>query len=378
MICPQFKPIVGGYERSADRLSSAIAKLGNKVVVVTERRSTEMAQIERSNGYTISRLFCIYRPYIHTISSALSLTQFLLNHGRRFHVWHVHQFGISASIAIVLGKVLNRPVLLKLTNSGTKGISSQFGGQLFGTIGKYLHQRIDACISISDETSLEAIKFGIPVSRIHLLPNGIDGSKYSYTDIARKQRLKKELNIQTQNLIINVSILRKQKNHRLLIDAWGKLPAEMREKSVLAVVGDGPLLKQLIEYTELKKLSDSIYFMGQMSDVIPWYQAADLYVISSDHEGLSNSMIEALASGLPVISTKVSGSSIISTPIEAGILVDTENEYQLTTAMKSLISDTSKREIFSINARNIFETNFSIDTISKRMHTLYNETISGH
>ena len=68
-----------------------------------------------------------------------------------------------------------------------------------------------------------------------------------------------------------------------------------------------------------------VHLAGQRSDVATWYRAADVYVISSHNEGLSNSMIEALAFGLPVISTRVSGSSILVESPAAGLVVDVGN-----------------------------------------------------
>ena len=69
-------------------------------------------------------------------------------------------------------------------------------------------------------------------------------------------------------------------------------------------------------------LAGSVHLAGQRSDVATWYRAADVYVIPSLLEGLSNTMIEALASGLPVISTRVSGSSILLESPTAGLVVD--------------------------------------------------------
>ena len=82
MISPEFRPIVGGYERAAERLSTALVEAGIRVVVIAERRDRAWPAIEAINGYEIRRLPCSYRRHLHTITSLLSFAGFLLRHGR--------------------------------------------------------------------------------------------------------------------------------------------------------------------------------------------------------------------------------------------------------------------------------------------------------
>ena len=129
MISPQFRPLVGGYERAAERLSAALAEVGLRVVVIAERRDRAWPAMECIDGYEVRRLSCSYRRHRHAVTSLLSFAGFLLRHGREFDVWHVHQYGFHAALAVALGKVLRRPVVLKLTSSGAMGIESAMGGR---------------------------------------------------------------------------------------------------------------------------------------------------------------------------------------------------------------------------------------------------------
>jgi hypothetical protein len=108
MLSPQFHPIVGGYERAAERLSGALAKLAVDVAVITERREATWPVVEAAGGVKIYRLCCIYRRYLHMVSSLLAFAWFLLWRGRRFDVWHVHQYGLHALLAVALGEALRR------------------------------------------------------------------------------------------------------------------------------------------------------------------------------------------------------------------------------------------------------------------------------
>jgi glycosyltransferase involved in cell wall biosynthesis len=94
-------------------------------------------------------------------------------------------------------------------------------------------------------------------------------------------------------------------------------------------------------------------------------------LISSHIEGLSISMLEALASGLPVISTRVSGSSILVESPAAGLVVDVGNIKELAMAIETLLTNESIRIRLSKNARPLFESRFSLDTFSKTIILLY-------
>src|SRR5690349_8888388 len=121
-ICPQFRPLVGGYERAAERLSGALAALGVGVVVIAERRDRSWPVKECIDGYVVRRLSCSYQRHRHALTSLISFAAYLLRHGGKFDVWHVHQYGFHAALAIALGKILRRPVILKLPSSGAMGI----------------------------------------------------------------------------------------------------------------------------------------------------------------------------------------------------------------------------------------------------------------
>ena len=371
MISPQFRPLVGGYELAAQRLSVVLAAAGLSVVIIAERRDRAWPAVERIDGYEVRRLSCWYRRNLHTITSLLSFAGFLLRHGREFDVWHVHQYGLHAALAVALGKALRRPVVLKLTNSGAMGIGVTLGSGMVGRILGFFHRRVSACLALTEETRAEAIGFGIPAQRIHLIPNGVDGRQFHPASPEERIAARRALALDCKTLVLCVGRLSPEKNLLGLLDAWATVDTNAREGALLALVGDGPDRDQVHARAQAPELAGSVHLAGQRSDVATWYRAADLYVISSINEGLSNTMIEALASGLPVISTRVSGSSILVESAAAGLVVDIGNVEKLADAMKALLRDESIRMRLGENARLKFESRFSLNTLSKRMILLY-------
>jgi hypothetical protein len=102
----------------------------------------------------------------------------LLRHGRKFDVWHVHQYGFHAALAVALGRALGRPVVLNLPSSGAMGIETAIGTGIFGRILRFFHLRVNACLVVSEETREEAIRFGLPMEHIHFVPELRDGRQF--------------------------------------------------------------------------------------------------------------------------------------------------------------------------------------------------------
>jgi glycosyltransferase involved in cell wall biosynthesis len=371
MISPQFRPLVGGYERAAERLSAALVGAGLRVVVITERRDRAWPAMERIDGYEVRRLLCRHRRSLHTLSSLLSFAGFLLRYGRGFDIWHVHQYGFHAGLAIALGKVFRRPVVLKLTNSDVDGIAASLGRGITACVLGFFHRRVSACLAVTEETRAEAIRFGIPAARIHLIPNGVDGREFRPASAEQRIAARRALKLDCEKLVLCVGRLSREKNPLGLLDAWSAVDAGTRNHALLAMVGDGPERRLVHARAQSPDLAKGVLLAGHCSDVATWYRAADLYVVSSHNEGLSNTMIEALASGLPVAATRVSGSSVLVEPPPAGLVVDVGDVRDLAHAMETLLDDESIRTQLGENARLAFERRFSLDTVTRQMILLY-------
>lgn len=143
-------------------------------------------------------------------------------------------------------------------------------------------------------------------------------------------------------VIITACRLSKQKNLPMLIDAFEKVLVNYPEY-ILKIFGEGELRQDLISYIESKGLSDKIFLPGFSENIYDEMANSELFVISSDYEGISNSMLEALAIGIPVISTDTptGGGKMFITNDENGILVDVGNVNQLAVAINKVISDKS-------------------------------------
>ncbi len=188
----------------------------------------------------------------------------------------------------------------------------------------------------------------VPVAISHIIEKemkelypGLRCVERVYNPVDTKRFYTKRSKTSHQNItFINVARFMRQKNHELLLDAFAKA----REKAPfirLILVGDGELRNAMEKKTENLNISEAVVFSGNVSDVERYLAAADVFVLSSDYEGLPLSVLEAMAAGLPVISTKVGGVADIVT--DNGILVKPGDREELADKMTELAVDGEMR-----------------------------------
>ncbi len=138
--------------------------------------------------------------------------------------------------------------------------------------------------------------------------------------------------------IVNIGKLEKQKNQRMLLDAFGLL-AESYPAYILDIYGEGSLRAELQQQIDAMGLHERAKLRGNVPDVHREIADAEVFVLSSDYEGLSNALIEAMMMGLPCVSTDCAGSDEAIVNGESGLLVPVGDAGMLSRAMELLITD---------------------------------------
>lgn len=377
MISPQFRPIVGGYERSAERLSIGLAENGHSVTVTAERRDRSWAPDENVQGVAVRRLWCIHRPRLHMITSLMSLGAFLVWRGRRFDLWHVHQYGLHAALCVAVGKLLGKPVVLKLTNSGDESVSKAVARTRGAPIVAASLRRVDAVVALTLETAHEAVDFGIRRERVHTLGNGVDPISFRPRDRSERHQLRNGLGLTAcSGVVVCVGRLVGVKNPTAVLDAWARIVEGLPGAWKLVYVGDGPLGPLLREKVRAAGLEESVLVVGQQANISEWMGASDVYVSASNHEGLSNTMLEAMSCGLAVVVTRVSGTQEVVEDPGAGVAVDIGDVEALARAIAALVGDDSLRGRLGRKARAVIEERYSIQAVVKRHEVLYGRLLN--
>lgn len=376
IVSQQFRPVVGGYERAAERLAAGLAARGHGVTVVAERRNLQWPATEEYQGFQVRRHWCIYKPRWHLLTSVMSLMLFLLLNVRRFQLVHIQQYGTYAGMAIAIARLYSIPVVLRTTNTRSDGISQVLGGRSpLRRLVAALHRKADACIVTSTWALDEVLRFGLPRGRIRLIPNGIDTDELRPDPVARGEARKRLIPHGESVVVLYCGRLNEGKNPLGLIRAWRGVAAQA-PSALLVLVGDGPQRDLANQLIDREGLGGRVLLAGSQADVLPWYRAADIFVLPSHFEGLSNSLLEAMSCGLPVVSTKVSGSVDIFARCDVGELVEVGDETALGSAISRLVDMPERRASCGGRARRLAMEEFSLQAIVHRTVDLYREVVA--
>lgn len=198
--------------------------------------------------------------------------------------------------------------------------------------------------SISRIIQKEIVKeYNVGESLCPVIVNPVDCKKYEMIAVQSRNREKGVFHF------VSVGRLSNQKNHMLLIQAFKKV-VEKKQNVLLTIAGDGLLRGRLTDYVHRMALDDRVIFLGEIADVPNLLAQCDAFVLSSDYEGLPLTLLEAMAAGLPIISTNVGGVSDIVINEKNGLLVPSKNSDLLADSMVRLISDLDLRKKLLDNA----------------------------
>lgn len=150
----------------------------------------------------------------------------------------------------------------------------------------------------------------------------------------------------SDNVIVSVARLFDQKRQEILIEAFALLIDQFPDWK-LYIYGEGPKRKELEELILSKKLQNKVFLPGTSDNILKVMRGAKFFCLSSDYEGMSNAMVEAVCLGLPIVSTKVSGTDELIVEGENGYVVAIRDSVGLSMAMKQLMSDDTKIKKFS-------------------------------
>jgi sugar transferase (PEP-CTERM/EpsH1 system associated) len=229
----------------------------------------------------------------------------------------------------------------------------------------------DQVLSVSSRLADRmAAQTGFARDRIHTIRNGVDLSRFGAIEpmLARAA-----LGVAaTSRVIVTVGRLVPVKAHRMLLDSVALLRGRHPD-ATLILAGDGPLKGPLTEQAAALSLGDSVRFLGERADVETVLAAGDVFVLSSDSEGLSNTILEAMASRLPVVATDVGGAAELVRPGETGWLVRPYSAAALAEALDAALSDGETRQAMGRAGRRRAEAEFGLDAMVRRYERLYCE-----
>jgi sugar transferase (PEP-CTERM/EpsH1 system associated) len=226
------------------------------------------------------------------------------------------------------------------------------------------------CVS-SQLRELHSRRTGFPARRIRVIHNGVDDQRFS-RDAETRGRMRAELGIADDEFCIGcVGNLTPVKDHATVLEALAKLNAEY-DRWRLLLIGDGPELPRLQEFVKAHpSWQPRITFLGRSKRVPELLNAMDAYVLSSLTEGMCNSLLEAMATGLPVVATATGGNPEVTVDGESGLLFGVGKADELATRLLQLATREDLRVQLGNAALRRVRERFSIDSMVRQYEELY-------
>jgi len=279
-----YPEVPGGGPYHVHAMSRDQAAMGHDVTVLTIRQDPEKPSIEQRDGYTVVRFDSLAAPLGNDISPGVA--QFLA-WASEFDVIHAHShLYFSTNLAALQRRVWNTP--LAITNHGlySQNAPEWVFDLYLRTVGRWTFNRADAIFCYTDEDRDRVQEFGVD-SRIEVVHNGIDTERFR-PDGPESDRIDHD-----GPVVLFVGRLVEGKRPGDAVAAVSRL-AETRNAK-LYVAGEGPLRSGLVD--------DHVEFLGQIpyEDMPSVYRAADALILPSRAEGLPRTVLEAMASGVPVV-----------------------------------------------------------------------------
>lgn len=349
----------GGAEKVVISIANAMAS----------RHSVEICCLKQvgSLGNDVDptiRILCMNKAEGNDFILPFRLAKLLRQGG--YDVVHTHNWGsfLEGALAGILAgtRVLVHTVHGPYTEYSSSWLS-QVKRALRHFLERLLSRRFRRIVAVSDSIKdYISESIAIPTSRLMTIHNGIpahqDDHKGRMTHDDHKVRF------------ITVGRLAAIKNHAMMLEAFAEL-LKSNPQANLTIVGDGPERAAIELRLENLGIANNVKLAGFQSDVTSFLDQADVFLLTSNYEGISIALLEAMRSGLPAICTSVGGIPETVIDSESGILVPAGDVTALARAMSELANSPSKRKQFGESARKRFNIEFSQDTMVSRYESLY-------
>lgn len=329
---------LGGTEKTVVMQANLLHERGYEVAVLTVAKNPkkDLAIFLRVPQYNFNF------KSLYDVSELLRLLIFL----RKYKPDTVISNLFFTNTIIKLAKIFYRDFNLFI-REGNVFVKHSLKAKLFDRVTQYMARGYITNAAAIKKDMIE--KIGIHPRKIKVIYNGVDPQSFREPAISREKK-RKSLGIpEGAFVLLNVgSMNSEQKGQKYLLGALAKIPKE--EKVIVVFVGDGQLRNKFTMYAQGLGVSGVTFFLGNRNDIKELRHASDMFVFPSIWEGMPNALLDAMASGMPIIATPVGGISEVIKDGESGIFVSPGDVSGLADAILRLKNDASLCKVLGNNA----------------------------
>ncbi|MFS0614940.1 glycosyltransferase family 4 protein [Lederbergia ruris] len=343
----------GGAERVVSIWASKLVEMGFAVdILVFFRVENEYKVSEKVTIHSMAESKKSYKK-INPLKKIILIRSFIKKADPKFVLPFVTYVGIATNLA----RIGLRVKLIESIRNNPWEVPNKRKDRIKRNISAFFS---NACIVQNSEQRNYFPKY--IQRKMVVIPNPISSELKINKKVYSENKIKK---------IVTIGRLETQKNQKLLIEAFSNIALKKKD-IILQIYGEGSLYKELECLINKLNMKDRVILCGRTSDVIAALSDADLFVLSSNYEGMPNALMEAMAIGLPCISTNCpTGPSDLINNGYDGILIEVGNKSALENQILDLIENPDKGIVLGKRARENIIHNFNIDVSTNKLKRLF-------
>jgi glycosyltransferase involved in cell wall biosynthesis len=373
MLISQFPPSVGGTERQAHGLSRELVRLGIGVDVITQRYRPDLPAFETIDGVAVHRLG---RPGTSLWASLIFFIHGFFTLARmrpRPDILHAHMISAPSVLALIAGHWIHRKSIVKAACAGPYGDVATSRRTWYGKIKlSQVLKGVDRIVCLTPEIEKEILQAGAPAPKLTSIVNGVDAQRFHpIASVEEKKAARAAHELPAGQWILFAGRMTSQKRPGVLLDAFLRIQNELSD-AYLLFLGDGPAKHSLQDKVRSEGLASRVLFMGNQTNMESFYHAVDVFALPSAAEGQSNSLLEAMACGLPCI-TSDQGSAGLVEEGKTGRLVPLDDPEHLARALRDILQNPALAVSLGLTAREKIQQHYRLEIVAKQYASLYQD-----
>lgn len=354
----QYHPVAaGGAERQARLQAEELVRRGHEVTVVCPRAPG--VDIGEVAGVRVVRLRRLHGRVPRRLTYFANLFRFVVQHGRSFDVVHVHLANLQADAVVAAARLRGLPTHVKVANSGAAGETRRLS-RVARLTRWYGLRHADSVQALSQETAAELARIGVSPERVVPIPNGVPLPGPG----EGRRRARRLLDLpEEQGIVLYAGRFARYKGLGDLVEAWRSLSCDGWS---LVLVGEEAVDDPYGAVPDLPGLTVRPW----ARDVQTYLEAADVFVLPSRSEGMSNALLEAMASGVAVVTSDTGAAPEMVEHGRSGLVHRTGDVADLSQKLQLVMSDAALRgELAAAGRQRVQE--FSVERVVDRLEDVY-------
>ena len=373
---------MGGPALHVSYLSAGLRDRGYETILVAGsvgQGEQSMAYVAEELGVPVVTIPLLHREIspVRDLLATVRLARII--RAERPAILHTHtaKAGAVGRVAAFLAGRRRPPIIVHTFHGHVlRGYFGRFWTGVFRLLERWLARITDALVAVSPEVRDELVAFGVaPASKFRVIRLGIELDERLDRDGAARAETRRVMGIGDERFVVGwIGRMTAVKRTDIVLRSFSRLKDEGVD-AVLCMVGDGPDRRSVEDLAgELGVMRDSL-FPGYQEDVGPFFAAFDVFVLPSGNEGTPVTAIEALASGCPVVATRVGGVPDVVTDGEDGFLVEPGDVEELAARLAQLANDPDLRGRMGAAGRERMRSRYAVDRLIDDIDRLYRDLL---